>query len=125
MTFYMQSGYNVMQSLEASKEWLDEEVQQDIQRTLDYLRENAELNTEHFEKYRFPALDIFHQTLKIKYEVGGDTKELFSRVNQSINFEIVKRDELFRGKRYMKNRILLMIAVIIAMTIILLFTGCV
>src|SRR5690625_7058944 len=119
----MKSSYNIMQYIEATKEGLDDEIQQDIQRTLDYLRENAELNTEHFEEYKFPALDIFHQTLKIKYEVGGDTKELFSRVNQSINFEIVKRDELFRGKRYMKNRILMMIAMILAMPLILLFMG--
>src|SRR5690625_7389245 len=61
MTFYMQSGYNVMQSLEASKKGLDEEVQQDIQKTLDYIRENAELKTEHFEKYIYISLDNIHQ----------------------------------------------------------------
>src|SRR5690625_6961796 len=71
MTFYMQSGDNVMQSLEASKEGLDDEVQQDIQRTLDYLRENAELNTAHYEEYKIPAIDIFHQTLKINMKLVG------------------------------------------------------
>src|SRR5690625_5817297 len=110
-----------MQNVESVKDGLDDEVKQDIQRTFDYLRENAELKTEHFEEYKFPALDIFHQTLKIKYEVGGDTKELFYRVNQSINFEIVKKDELFRGNRYIIRRILIMIVMMIAMPVNLLF----
>lgn len=121
MTFYLQSGYNVLQSLEASKKNLDEEIQRDIQVVIDNLQENAELKTGHFDKYKFPAISIFHQVLKIKYEVGGDARELFGRVNESINFEIVKRDELYRRKKYLRNRILTMMAMVLSMPLILLF----
>lgn len=121
MTFYLQSGYNVLQSLKASQKKLDREIQTDIQFTIDSLLDNAELKTSHFDKYKFPAIDIFHQVLRIKYEIGGDVKELFKRVNESINFEIVKRDELFRRKKYMRNRILTMMAMVLSMPLILLF----
>lgn len=119
MMFYMQTGYNVFQSLDRSRTNLDAQIRQDIEKTMFKLQKEAELDTSHFERYNFPSLDIFHQILKIKYESGGDAKELFTRVNESINFELVKRDELYRRKRYTKKRILIMMGIVLAMPLIL------
>lgn len=124
MVFYMQSGYNVLQSLSRSRQNLDEQIRRDIEKTMIKLQNEAVLDTSHFERYNFPSLDIFHQILKIKYEAGGDTKELFSRVSESINFELVKRDELYRRKKYMRNRIFVMMAITLAMPLVIaLFAG--
>lgn len=121
MTFYLQSGYNVFQALNRSRHKLDEKVRQDIEKTMMKLQKEAVLDTSHFEKYNFPSLDIFHEILKIKYEKGGDTKELFTRVNESINFELVKRDELYRRKQYLKRRILIMMGITLAIPLVLVF----
>lgn len=119
MQFYMQSGYNVLKALEETKQHLDSQIQEDIQITIDRIKKDAVLDTEHFKKYKFHALNIFHQILEIKYDKGGKTKELFSQVNRSINFEIVKRDELFRRKRYMKRNILIMMGMVSVIPLVL------
>lgn len=119
MTFYLQGGNNVLQALRASKESLDRTIQKEIEITIDKLEKEAKLDTEHFKKYKFPSIDIFHQILRIKYEVGGNAKELFTKVNQSINFEIVKRDELFRKKNYMKLRVIYMMLMVLSIPLIL------
>lgn len=121
MTFYMQSGYNVLQSLNFAKRKLDPVIKKDIEKTMIQLQEKAILDTSHFEKYKFASLNIFHQILRIKYDKGGDSKELFTRANESINFEIVKRDELYRRKRYMKLRVLLMLGMTASMPLIFVF----
>lgn len=121
MTFFLQSGYNVPKALQMSKKSLDPEIQKDIDLTIDTLQKEAVLNTDHFKKYNFPSINIFHQILKIKYEVGGNAKELFTKVNQSINFEIVKRDELYRRKRYIQNKIHAMVIMVLFMPLILLY----
>lgn len=121
MTFFLSSGSNVLQALELSKKSLDPVIQKDIDQTIDILRKKAVLNTEHFKKYKFPSIDIFHQKLKIKYTLGGNAKNLFSKVNQSINFEIVKRDELFRKKRYMRNQVVYMTFMALSIPLLLVF----
>lgn len=119
MTFFLSSGYNVLQALELSKKSLDVTIKKDIQKTIDILRKKAVLNTEHFKKYKFRPIDIFHQKLKIKYTVGGKAQNLFSKVNESMNFEIVKRDELFRKKRYMRNQIIFMMIMTLSIPLLL------
>ena len=119
MTFYLSSRSNVMQAMEEAKRGLDQQIQDDLDRTIEILNEKAEVHTDHFKKYNFPSLDIFHQQLKIKYEVGGEAKELFARVNKSVNFEIVKRDEMIQGKSSVRMRVLMMFATVMAMPAII------
>lgn len=119
VTFYLKSGYNVMKALESSKRNLDPEIQKDIDKTIAILRDKAELNTNHFRKYEFYSIDVFHQILRIKYENGGKSGDLFTKINQAINFEIVKRDELYRRKLFAKRQITLMMGMVLAMPIIL------
>lgn len=119
MTFYLKSGYNVLKALEGSKKNLDPEIQRDIDKTISILKEKAELNTEHFRKYNFYSIDVFHQILRIKYEKGGKAGNLFTKVNQAINFEIVKRDELYRRKRLAKKQITTMMLMVLSMPIII------
>lgn len=119
MTFYLQAGHNVFSSLEMSKRNLDQQIQGDIQRTIDILQREAVLDTSHFKKYNFSAIDIFHQILDVKYQVGGSAKDLFTQVNQNVNFEIVKRDELFRRKGYVKKKLYLMMAIVLGIPVLL------
>lgn len=119
VTFHLKAGNNVMKSLESSKENLDPIIQKDIDKTIQKLKESAELDTEHFKKYNFYSIDVFHQILKIKYEKGGKSGDLFTRINQSINFEIVKRDELYRRKKYARQQITFMMALTLSMPVII------
>lgn len=121
MTFYLQSGYNVLKALENARESIDPTIRKDIDKTIEILQKEARLDTEHFKKYRFSSINIFHEILKIKYEVGGKAKELFTKANKNINFEIVKRDELYRRKKYYRSKIILMVGMTLSMPLILVF----
>ena len=121
LTFYLKSGYNVMVALEKSKMNLDPKIQKDIDITIKGLKDNAELNTDHFRKYNFYSIDVFHQILKIKYEKGGKTGDLFNKINNSINFEIVKRDELYRKKLFARRQILMMMMMVLSIPLIIFF----
>lgn len=122
MTFFLQ-GNNVLQALESSQKSLDPTIQKDVQQTIDKLRKEAILETDHFKKYKFPSIDIFHQKLLIKYMEGGRAKDLFTKVNQSINFEIVKRDELFRRKRQVRSQIIYMMLMTLSIPLLLVFSA--
>lgn len=121
LTFYMKSGYNVMKALESSKQNLDSEIQRDIDITIKNLKDKAELDTKHFAKYRSYSIDVFHQILRIKYEQGGKSGDLFNKINQAINFEIVKRDELYRKKLFAKRQIIMMMGMVLSLPLILRF----
>ncbi|MEN1969693.1 hypothetical protein WMZ97_16645 [Lentibacillus sp. N15] len=121
MVFYLQSGYNVLQSLNFAKRNLDEAIKKDIEKTMIGLQEKAVLDTTYFDKYRFTSLNIFHQILKIKYDKGGAAKELFTKANESINFEIVKRDELYRRKKFMKMKVFMMMGMAAAIPLVFVF----
>lgn len=123
MTFYLQSGYNVLQALNLSKQKLDKQIKKDIEKTMIKLEEEAVLDTTHFKKYKFNALDIFHQILEIKYIEGGDSKNLFTKANESMNFEIVKRDELYRRKKQVMKRIMIMLGITASIPVILAFSA--
>lgn len=119
--FHLQSGYNVIDALKKSKNNLDPEIKKDIDRTIDRLEKDAILDTNHFKKYNFRPLDIFHQILEIRYNEGGDSKELFSRTSKSINFELVKYDELLRRKNALKKQLYLFLAISLSMPLIFRF----
>lgn len=121
MTFYLQSGYNVLKALENARESIDPTIRKDIDKTIEMLQKEARLDTEHFKKYHFSSIDIFHEILKIKYEVGGKAKDLFTKANKNINFEIVKRDELYRRKKYYRTKIYTMIAMTLSIPLMLVF----
>lgn len=121
MTYYMRSGHNVLNSLSMSRENLDPEVKRDIELTMLRLEEDAVLDTSHFKKYHFNALNIFHEILEIKYNEGGDAKELFARANKNINFEIVKHDELLRAKNNTKRQLMFFLLIVLSMPLIFRF----
>lgn len=121
MNFYMQSGHNVLSALSHSRRNLDPEIRKDIEKTMIKLEEKAILDTSHFKKYKFDSLDIFHQILNIKYVEGGDSKELFSRVNKSINFEIIKHDELMRRKHALRKQLFFFLLIVLSMALIFRF----
>ncbi|MEB9694885.1 MULTISPECIES: hypothetical protein [Bacillus cereus group] len=121
MSFFMQSGKNPYYSLIETKKTLDISIQKEIDKTLSKLEEEAKLDTQHFEKYNFPALNQFHKILKIKDEKGGSAREMFGRVIKSMNFEISKRDDLHRKKKGRAQTIYMIIGMVGAMPVILNF----
>lgn len=119
MSFFLRSGKNVFYSLEESKKCVDLTIQQDIEKTIDILQKEARLDTSHFEKYDFPALHQFHRILNIKYEKGGNAEELFGQVLKSMNFEISKRDELYRKKKDIATQIYMLVGIVAIMPLLL------
>lgn len=119
MVFYLQSGENVLHSLIQSKETVDKEVAKDIDKTIEILREEAVLELDHFKKYKFPSLDQFHRNLEIRDDRGGDTKELFDRIQDSMLFELKKRDELDKKKTGIAIGVYTLIGMVASMMLIL------
>ncbi|MEK5500988.1 hypothetical protein [Bacillus sp. FSL M8-0168] len=122
MTFFLQSGKNVLYSLEETKHSVDSIIHSDIQKTIDILKDKARLDTSHFEKYNFPALNQFHQILNIKYEKGGHARDMFKTVVKSMNFEISKRDDLYRKKKNRAIQVYMLLGLVISMPLILFVT---
>lgn len=112
MVFYMQSGDNITNALIKTKRSVKGDVRVDIQRTLNKLEENAiTLDTSSFNRHKFRNIDVFNQILLIKHiEGGSDIKAMFNNVLKFISFEIIKRDELHRGKKSARTIIMMMIA---------------
>lgn len=121
MSFYLQSGFNVLNALEQSKTRMNKQVVDDIDKVIERLKEDATLDTSTFKKYQFHPIDVFHQILEIKYSKGGDARELFDKVNKALNFELVKRDELYRRKRNLKERVVMMMLMVASMPLIFYF----
>ncbi|MEK5394085.1 hypothetical protein NSQ59_27675 [Margalitia sp. FSL K6-0131] len=113
IAFFLQTGKNVLYALEETKELVDPQIQKDIQKTIDTLRNKGQLDISHFKKYNFSALDVFHKTLQIKYEQGGNAKDMFKQPNKDINFEITSRDELWRRKTFKANQVYAMYGIVL------------
>lgn len=122
LTFFLQSGKNILYSLEETKQSVDSIIHADIQKTIDILKDKARLDTTHFEKYNFPALNQFHQILNIKYEKGGNARDMFKTVVKSMNFEISKRDDLYRKKKNSAIQVYMLLGLVISMPLILFVT---
>src|SRR5690625_55429 len=98
MIYHLQRGENVLNSLERTKKSVGQIVEQEIDVVIKHLnKSNAQLDTSNFRKYNFKSLDIFHHLLLLKYEKGGNSKEIFKNTHEYINMEIEKREKL-KGK---------------------------
>lgn len=119
MIFYLQVGENIKQAYQTALNNSDKYIKKDLLQTIKHLEEDARLVTEHFKKYNFHHLDQFHQNLEIKYELGGDAKELFSPIQRNILFELKKRDELFKRKSRNYSVILIMLGLVLLIPVFL------
>lgn len=120
-TFFLQTGENVLYAMSETLPSLNKGVREDVQKTIDILEEDAVLDTRHFEKYEFPALDQFHQNLAIKYNEGGNADDLFNSIQDNIMFELKKRDELHKKRRGFAFSVYTLIGLVIAIPVILRF----
>lgn len=111
MIYYLERGNNVLNALVKTRESIkNKQVLDDIDETIFHLgASKPELVTEHFRKYKYEALDIFHHLLKIKYEKGGDSREIFKSTNKYINLEIEKREKLIGKMKTVKTILLVMV----------------
>lgn len=111
VVFNLESGENPYRALQMTTEYLREPVLADVTKTIEILDETAELDTEHMKVYRFAPLDIFHQTLAIKRDQGGNAKVLFDNTLDSLNFYVVKHDELAKRKGYVKKNVFMILGI--------------
>ncbi len=122
MKFFLQTGENVLYSLNSTLPTLtDKSIKKDVETIIAGLEDDAELKTDHFEKYNFPSLNQFHQNLKICYDHGGDPEELFDAVQKNMMFELDKRDELYKKRKSLALNIYILLAIVAAMPLILRF----
>ena len=119
VTFSLRSGDGVLRSLETSVQSVNEDVRKDLEKTIEIMRKDTVLDAAHFEKYDFPALNQFHQNLAIRYDRGGDAKELFDVIQKRMVAEMQKRDELYRRKKGLKTNILVLMGMVFATTVIM------
>lgn len=117
--FLLHSGEGVLRSLETAKESANKHIKKDIEKTIEIMRKETVLETTHFEKYNFPSLNQFHQNLSVRYERGGDARELFDSVQKRVVQELQKRDELYRKKKSLRMNIIVLMAMVFATTVIL------
>ncbi|MGL5549600.1 MAG: type II secretion system F family protein [Culicoidibacterales bacterium] len=111
VVFNLEAGENPYNALQMTTQYLREPVLSEVQKTVEILEETAELDTEHMKQYRFAPLDIFHQTLAIKRDQGGNAKVLFDNTLDSLNFYVVKHDELSKRKKYVRKQIFMIMAI--------------
>lgn len=104
VSFHMQTGKTVGQTLKNISENYTGKVGADIKHTYTMLKNTGELDFTHFNKYEFTALDIFHRNMLIYYQDGGDAKRLFKRPLKNMSTELVKRDELYRKNRFQRRQ---------------------
>lgn len=119
MTFFLQTGDNVLHALKSVRTSVHKDIQRDIDRTIKVLEEEAVLDTSHFEKYDFPTLNQFHNNLMIKYERGGNTSELFGHIQRNMIFELQKRDELYKRRRSFALNVYVVLGMVFSMTLTL------
>lgn len=118
ISFHMQTGKTVAQTLQKVSESYTGPVGVDIKHTYEVLRNTGKLDFSHFDKYEFTALDIFHRNMLIAYQDGGDAKRLFKRPLKNMSTELVKRDELYRRNKFqrLQEYMALIIAALIPLT---------
>ncbi|PGT89977.1 hypothetical protein [Bacillus thuringiensis] len=104
ISFHMQTGKTVGQTLKKVAESYTGKVGADIKHTYAMLKNTGELDFTHFDKYEFTALNIFHRNMLIAYQDGGDAKRLFKRPLKNMSTELVKRDELYRKNRFQRRQ---------------------
>lgn len=119
VTFFLQTGNNVLHALEQAKTTVNKEIGRDIQKTIDHLEEHAELNTESFRKYEFASLNQFHRNLSIKYERGGNTSDLFDQIQRNMVFELKNRDDLYRKRKGFALNVYILLVMVLAVLLIL------
>lgn len=122
MKFFLETGNNVLYSLTAAQKTIaDPVIRKDIQKIINKLEEDAVLDTKHFERYDFPALDQFHENLAISYEHGGNPSELFETVQKNMMFEMEKRDELYKKRKSFAMNVYVLLGLVAVIPIILRF----
>lgn len=99
MTFHLKTGKNEMAAFRDTRKAMPKHIQTKIDIVLKGMETEAKLDTSCFKIYNFPALDVFHQILDIKYKHGGDPHILFNPINMMMSDEITKRDSLYRRKK--------------------------
>lgn len=105
VVFNLEAGENPYNALQTTVGYLREPVRSDVAQVVTMLENTAQLETTHMKQYRFAPLDIFHQTLAIKREQGGNTKMMFESVLNHLYFQVVKHDELAKRKKYVRKQV--------------------
>ncbi len=119
--FKLKSNLNVPDALKAIASNIHPSIQKDVQKLIMDIDKNQTISANHFLKYDFAAIDIFHQILEIRYEFGGKAADLFHQILQDIAFEIKERDKLYRKKKIASIQVFMMIAMVASIPVLLRF----
>lgn len=119
VSFFLQTGDNVLHALRSSRMSVHKEIRKDIDKTIKILEEDAVLDTSHFKKYNFPTLDQFHSNLLIKYERGGSSADLFDQTQTNMIFELQKRDELYKRRKGFALNVYTILGMVFLITLVL------
>ena len=119
VTFFLQIGENVYHSLVSSKVTLNKEIQNRVQATIDTLDTEAVLDTQSFQQYDFASVDQFHQNLNVKYNHGGNARDLFGTIQANMMNELKKRDELYKRRKGFALNVYVMLGMVGIMLVVL------
>lgn len=115
ISFHMNSGKTVPQTLGILAGSYQGRVGADINYTYNKLKNTGELDFSNFLKYEFVPLNIFHNNMMIAYKEGGDLKRLFKKPLADMSTELVGRDDLYTKNKF--QRIQEYMAIAIGLTI--------
>lgn len=121
MVANLKTGSNVLESLKFTYDKVDKVLQEPIQKSIDSVLVDGELNLDEFEKFGFLALDIFHKNLLLMYAEGGNPAIIFKTTTEDINQELQYRDKLKRFKNYTAKEEYLSLGIVMAIPLILSF----
>lgn len=119
LVFNLKVGKNILHAYEATLPLTDEILHDDINRTIDALKHRGVLDVDHFSKYNFKVLDLFHNTLGIKARKGGIATDIFKHTTKDLTRELSKRDELSRNKGFIVGETYMMLAMALSVPVLL------
>lgn len=124
VVFYLKIGKNVYDSFyEARNNMPDTKIYDDISIAMDSLITEGTLEMQHFKKYNFQALDVFHSNLVIKHVQGGKSKEIFRTTTADMNTELNFRNQLYVNKKYILQQVWMMLVMTLAVPAIVTATS--
>lgn len=119
MSFFLSNGQNVLSALKSAHTMASPRIRKDIEVIIHSLEDTTELYTDNFKKYKYPSLNQFHANLMIYYQKGGDAHSMFQHIQNSMAFELRKRDELHRKRKGLALNVYVLLGIVTLIAVVL------
>lgn len=123
LVFNLKVGKNILHAYEATLPLTDPLLHNDLERTIDALKYKGTLEVDHFKKYNFKVLNLFHNNLSIKATKGGIATDIFKHTTKDLTMELSRRDELGRTKGFIVGETYMMLAMSMSVPVLLSYTA--